>query len=123
MNVSSDRDIHCLKCARIRVRENPYSRIFYAVISMTFEKIAITPTIIHDDANNSHSHFEEKIFQANDHLQEVSHECPDIDSTFDFINKSTASNITKESLIEIITDLVNKNFIINKKSNGRNSFR
>ena len=90
---------------------------------MTFEKIAITPTIIHDDANNSHSHFEEKTFHAIDHLQEISHECPDIDSSFDFINKSTASNITKESLVEIITDLVNKNFIINKKSNGRNSFR
>ena len=41
--------------------------------SMSFEKMAITPTIVHDDANNCHSCFEEKIFQAIDHLNEVSH--------------------------------------------------
>ena len=58
--------------------------------------MVITPTIIHDDVNNSHSHFEEKIFQAIDHLKEVSHKRPDIDSIFDFINKSAASNITQE---------------------------
>ena len=75
MNVPSDRDI-----------------------SMTFEKMAITPIIIHDDVNNSHSNFEEKIFQAIDHLKEVSHKSQDIDPIFDFINKSTASNLTKESL-------------------------
>ena len=40
-----------------------------------------------------------------------------------FINKSIASNITKESLEEIITDLVNKNLIINKRSDGRDSLR
>ena len=33
------------------------------------------------------------------------------------------SNITKELLEEIITDLVNRNLIINKKVNGRDSFR
>ena len=63
---------------------------------MTFEKIQITPTIIHDDVNNSHSYCEEKIFWALDHLKEVSQICPDIDSIFDFINKSAASNITKK---------------------------
>ena len=82
---------------------------------MAFEKIAITPKIIHDNANLSHSHYEEKIFQAIDHLKEVSHKRPDIDSIFDFINKSAASNITKESLEEIIT--------VSKKSDGRDSFR
>ena len=100
MNVSSDRDI-----------------------SIAFEKMVITPTIIHYDVTNSHSHFENKIFKAIDHLKEVSHKRPDIDSIFDFINKSTVSNITKESLEETITDLVNKNLIINKKLNGRDSFR
>ena len=52
---------------------------------MAFEKMAITPTITHDDVNNSHSHFEEKIFQAIDHLKEVSRKSTDIDSIFDFI--------------------------------------
>ena len=69
----------------------------------------------HDDVNNSHSDFEEKMFQVIDHLKEVSHKRRDIDLIFDFINKSTASNVTKESIEEIITDLVNKNLIINEK--------
>ena len=90
---------------------------------MAFEKMAITLKIIHDDVNNTHSHFEEKIFQVIDHLKEVSHKRPDINSIFDLINKSTGSNITKESLEETITDNVNKNSITNKKSNGRDSFR
>ena len=90
---------------------------------MAFEKMLITPTIFHDDVNNSHSHFNEKIFQGIDLLKEVGHKRPDIHSISDFINKSTASNLTKESLEEIITDLVSKNLIINKKSNGRDSFR
>ena len=79
---------------------------------MAFGKMAITPSIIHDGVNNSHSQFREKIFQAIDHLKEVSHKRPDIDSIFDFINKSTASKITKESLERIITDLINKNLIV-----------
>ena len=90
---------------------------------MAFEKMPITPTIFHDDVNNSHSHFNEKIFQGIDLLKEVGHKRPDIHSISDFINKSTASNLTKESLEEIITDLISKNLIINKKSNGRDSFR
>ena len=90
---------------------------------MAFEKMPITPTIFHDDVNNSHSHFNEKIFHGIDLLKEVGHKRPDIHSISDFINKSTASNLTKESLEEIITDLVSKNLIINKKSNGRDSFR
>ena len=59
---------------------------------MAFEKMAITSTIIHDGVNNSHSHFEENI----DHLKEISHKRQDIDSIFDFINKSTASDLTKD---------------------------
>ena len=90
---------------------------------MAFEKMPITPTIFHDDVNNSHSHFNEKIFQGIDLLKKVGHKRPGIHSISDFINKSAASNLTKESLEEIITDLVSKNLIINKKSNGRDSFR
>ena len=82
MNVSSDRDI-----------------------SMAFEKMAVIPTIIHGGINNSHLHFEKRLFQAVDHLKEFSHNCPDIDSSFYFIKKSRGSNVTKESLKEIITYL------------------
>ena len=42
---------------------------------------------------------------------------------FEFINKLTASDMTKEPLEEIITDLVNKNLIINRKWDGYDSFR
>ena len=90
---------------------------------MFYSKLAITPGITQDDANNSHSQFEDKAFQAIDYLKGVCHKRPDTDSIFDFINTSMASNTTKESLEEIITNLVNKNLIINKKSNGRDSFR
>ena len=49
---------------------------------------------------------------------------PDVDSTFDFITRTTASNITKEALADIITDLIKQNIIVNKKSiNGYDSFR
>ena len=92
-------------------------------ISEAFEKITVTPKSIHDDVNNSHSHIEEKIFQAIDHLKEVSHKRPDIDSIFEFINKLTASDMTKEPLEEIITGLVNKNLIISRKWDGCDSFR
>ena len=40
-------------------------------ISMAFEKMTITPTIIHDDVSNSNSHFEENIFQAIDHIKRL----------------------------------------------------
>ena len=92
-------------------------------MSMAFEKMPITSTIFHDDVNNSHSLFQEKIIQGIDRLKEVSHKRSDIHSISDFINKSTASNLTKESLEEIITNLVNKNFIINKKWKVQDSFR
>ena len=55
---------------------------------------------------------------AIDHLKEVNHKRPYNDSNFDFINKSTTSNIIKESLEQTITELVNKNLITNKKSYG-----
>ena len=82
-------------------------------IILALEKMAITLAIINDDLKNSHLHFEEKIFQAIDHLKEVSHKRPDIDSIFYFINKPTDSKMAKESLEEIITDHANKNFIMN----------
>ena len=77
-------------------------------ISVAFEKLAIT----HSDLN------------ANINLEGISHKRPDVDSIFDFITRTTASNITKEALADIITDLIKQNIIINKKSiNGRDSFR
>ena len=89
---------------------------------MSFEKLAIT----HSDknANINISHFKPKILEAIDHLKGISHKRSDVGSIFDFITRTTASNITKEALANFITDLVKQNIIVNKKSiNGRDSFR
>lgn len=60
--------------------------IYPTEICLAFEKMAITPTIIHNDVNNSNSCLEEKIFQAIEYLKKVSYKRPDIDLIFDFIN-------------------------------------
>ena len=87
-------------------------------IRVAFEKLAITHSDINANINISH------ILEAIDHLKGISHKRPDLDSIFDFITRTTASNITKKALADIITDLVKQNIIVNKKSiNGRDSFR
>ena len=76
------------------------------------------------NANINISHFKPKILEAIDHLKGISHKCPDVESVFDFITRTTVSNITKEALADIITNLVKQNIIINKKSiNGCDLFR
>ena len=58
--------------------------------------------------------FKPKILEAIDHLKGISqNKRPDVDSIFDFITRTT--NITKEALADIITDLIKQNIIINKK--------
>ena len=91
-------------------------------IRVAFEKLAITYSDI--NVNINISHFKPKILKVIDHLKVISHRRPDVDSIFDFITRTTASNITKKALADIITDLVKQNIIVNKKSiNGRDSFR
>ena len=91
-------------------------------IRVAFEKLAITHSDI--NANINISHFKPKILGAIDHLKCISHKCPDVESIFDFITRTTASNITKEALAGITTDLLKQNIVMNKKSiNGHNSFR
>ena len=91
-------------------------------IRVASEKQAITHLDVNININISH--FKRKILEAIDHLKGISHKHPDVDSIFDFITRATASNITKEALADIITDLVKQNIIINKKSiNGWDSFR
>ena len=89
---------------------------------LLLKKLAITHSDI--NANINISYFKPKILEATDHLKGISHKCPDVESIFDFITKTTASNITKEALAVIITNLAKQNIIINKRSiNGRDSFR
>ena len=54
--------------------------------------------------------------ETTDHLKGISHERPHVDSIFDFITRTTTSNITTEALENIITDLIKQNIRTNKKS-------
>ena len=83
-------------------------------IRVASEKQATTHLDV--NVNINISHFKPKILEAIDHLKGISHKHPYVDSIFDFITRTTASNITKEALADIITDLVKQNIIINKKS-------
>ena len=69
-----------------------------------FSKLAITHSDL--NANINISHFKPNILEAIDHLKGISHKYPDVDSKFDFIARTTASNITKETSAYIITDLI-----------------
>ena len=91
-------------------------------IRVVFEKLIIT----HSDfnANINISQFKPKVLEAINHLKGISHKRPDVDSIFDFITSTTASNVTEEALADIIIDLIKHNISINKKSiNGPESFR
>ena len=84
--------------------------------SVAFEKLAITDSDINANINKW-GHVKPKILEAIDHLKSNSHKRPDADS------RATASNITREALVDIMTDLVKQNIVINKKFvNGRDSF-
>ena len=83
-------------------------------ISLSFEKLAITHSDL--NANVSISHFKPKILETIDHLKEISHKCPDFNSIFDVITRTTVSSITKEALADIMTGLIKQNIIINKKA-------
>ena len=75
-------------------------------------KLAIT----HSDLNSSIniSHFKQNILAAVDNLKVISQKYPDVDSIFDFIVRTTVSNITKDALAYIIADLIKQHIIINK---------
>ena len=73
-----------------------------------FEKLAITHSDL--NANINISHFKPKILEAADHLKGISHKRPDVDSIF--VSRTTASNLTKETLADIITDLMKQNLLM-----------
>ena len=82
-------------------------------IRVAFGKLAITHSDL--NANINIPHFKPKILEAIDHLKGISHKRPDVHSIFDLITGTTTSNLNKEALADIITDLIKQNIIINKK--------
>ena len=68
-------------------------------ISNAFEKLNIIDEQPYKEKcseSSEFSFFKPQILAAVDHIKEISHKRPDIDAIFDFIKRSTASNIDKE---------------------------
>ena len=82
-------------------------------IRVAFEKLTITNSDLNTNINMFH--LKPKILEDIDKLKGISRKRPDVDSIFDLIIRTTAYNITKEALADIITDLIRQNIIINKK--------
>ena len=80
-------------------------------IRVAFGKLAITHSDL--NANINIAHLKPKILETTDHLKGISHKRSDVDSIFDLITGTTTSNLNKEALAEIITDLIKQNIIIN----------
>ena len=58
------------------------------------------------------------------HIKDISHKRPDLDAIFDFIKKSTLSNIDNEALKAFIALLSEQKIIVNKRSqSGMDSYR
>ena len=87
-------------------------------IRVAFGKLAITHSDL--NANINIPHFKPKILEAIDHLKGISHKRPDVHSIFDLITGTTTSNLNKEALADIITDLIKQN-IIRRDSLRRNT--
>ena len=57
-----------------------------------------------------------KIIEAIDHIKTISYKRVDVNAIFEYINKNTASNITKNAIENFILQLTNQKGIINKKA-------
>ena len=51
-----------------------------------------------------------------DHIKDISHKHPDLDAIFDFIKKSTASNIEKLAIKAFVAQRLEQKIIGNKRS-------
>ena len=70
---------------------------------MAFEELSITHSDLNANINNFH--FKPKILEAIDHLKDISHKRPDVDSTFGFITRKTGPHITRDLFIFILFKL------------------
>ena len=68
--------------------------------------------------------FKPQILAAIDHIKDISYKRPDLDAIFDFIKKSTTSNIDKEVIKAFIGQLLEQKIIVNNRSQtGKDSYR
>ena len=96
-------------------------------ISNAFEKLNILDEQPYEEkcsASSEFSIFKPQILPVIDHIKDISHKRPDLDANFDFIKKSTASNIDKEAIKGFIAQRLEQKIILNKISQtGNDSYR
>ena len=68
------------------------------------------------------STFTPQILTGIEHIKDISHKGPDVDTIFGYIKKATASNIDKETIKDFIMQLLEQ-IIVNKVSqSGKDSY-
>ena len=96
-------------------------------ISNAFEKLNIIDEQPYKKKCSESSEFgifKPQRLAAIDHINDISHKRPDLDAIFDFIKKSTASNIDKEAIRAFIAQVLEQKIIVNKRSqSGKDSYR
>ena len=92
-------------------------------ITDEFEKLSVSPEENQfDDAHSMFLLFKTKVLKAVEKIRE-SKKRPDNDSILDYIIKTEASHVGKPLIISIMNELMNQNFIENKKARqGLDSF-
>ena len=93
-------------------------------ISNTFEKLKVTPEMessIKENSDNLVNGIKTMIFDSIDKLRGKKKRA-DIDSIFDFLSKTVATNIDKDTLSDSISQLITQKVLVNKKTpNGYDS--
>ena len=93
-------------------------------ISIALDKLKITPeseSSIKENSNNIDNGIKTMILNRIDKLRGKK-KCPDIDSIFDFLSKTVATNIDKDTLTDSISQLITQKELVNKKTpNGYDS--
>ena len=86
-------------------------------ISTALEKLTIT-----NENTETFSSFKPKILCTIDRIKEKKKR-PDIDSIYDYLSRTGASNIDKVTIELILNGLVKENVLVNKKTSLGDSFR
>ena len=87
-------------------------------ISNAFDKLNVAPEMessIKENNNDLHNCIKTMILDSIDKLRGKKKR-PDIDSIFDFLSKTVATNIDKDTLTDSIPQLITQKVLVNKKS-------
>ena len=92
-------------------------------ISTALEKLTITNDLEKNRENTeTFSSFKPKILCAIDRIKEKK-KSPDIDSIYDYLSRTKASNIDKVTIELILNELVKENVLVNTNTSLGDSFR